>query len=284
MDISVSRLNNRLALQLPAELPLGLIFVVGIIDNLVESDPESVQDHKSLRFPQFDLIEGTYRLQCRLTPRATPDSDLHPGDRVRVGGHLVFDSHQAGYFLVARDVEVVTEPASPVIATRIEDEKRAALKSALANVKKRAEAARLAPAELPVWVQKIAPPEVQETPAIEAGADLLEESAVAEEPLTNELVEFAASAMESEEEIELRPEIIQKLAPAAVSPHAPRVESPGSSEAAARTDADQESSLSPAYAALQQRHETDWLVILLIFSFVILTIAIIVASILLLLR
>ena len=34
MDISVSRLNKRMALQLPAEFPLGLVFVVGEVKNL----------------------------------------------------------------------------------------------------------------------------------------------------------------------------------------------------------------------------------------------------------
>ena len=35
MDISVSQLNNRLALQLPPELPLGLVFVTGKVKDLL---------------------------------------------------------------------------------------------------------------------------------------------------------------------------------------------------------------------------------------------------------
>ena len=32
MDISVSHLNRRMALQIPAEFPLGLVFVVGEVE------------------------------------------------------------------------------------------------------------------------------------------------------------------------------------------------------------------------------------------------------------
>lgn len=271
MDISVSHLNNRLALQLPAELPLGLVFVVGKVANLVESTGEPPPHNPDRPQAHFDLVEANYRLRCRLTERATLDGGLHEGDTVRVGGHLIFDSHRANYFLVVRDVEAVSEAAAGA-ETAIMGEKRAALASALADIKKRARAAQLAPAELPEWVQKMAPPETEVGGAALPEAEVRDE--IPEATVSNELVEFAAAAIESEEEVELKPEIIEKLTPA------------GRVEAATITTAqgDVEVPVSGDFARRRPRHETDWLVILLIFSFFVLTIAVVVASILLLIR
>ena len=269
MDISVSHLNNRLALQLPAELPLGLVFVVGKVDNLAESSDDPSAKNDGRRRAHFDLVETHYRLRCRLTARATADGELHEGDTVRVGGHLTFDSHRADYFLVVRDVEAIGEPAAGAERALV-GENRAALASALADVKKRARAAHLAPAELPDWVQKMALPEREVAGASPAETET--PGAPSEAALSSELVEFATAAIESEEEVELKPEIIEKLAPAAQPPARP----------AARDDV--EAPVAGDYAPRRPRHETDWLVILLMFSFFVLTIAVVVASILLLIR
>ncbi|HEX6384129.1 MAG TPA: hypothetical protein VF177_05615 [Anaerolineae bacterium] len=293
MDISVSHLNNRLALQLPAELPLGLVFVVGNVDNLVERAEESVLERNGHERTQFDLVEASYRLRCQLAPHATPNDGLQDGDKLRVGGHLMFDSQRADYFLMARDVEVISEPTTDSDDVPALAGKRAALTSTLADVKKRAEAAQLAPADLPTWVQKMAPPEVQAQMEKEAEGEAQMEAAEPNErpqaALSSELVEFASAAMESEEEVELKPEVIEKLAPAAAPPPVPRVVPPAPPIVAPTEAVDEmypnvEPPPSPAYVSPPQRHETDWLVILLIFSFLILTIAVIVASILLVVR
>jgi len=285
MDISVSHLNNRLALQLPAELPLGLVFVVGKVDNLVENTGDLAPVSHGRHRAYFDLVEANYRLRCRLTARATLDGGLREGDTVRVGGHLMFDSYRADYFLVVRDVEAIGEPAASA-ETAVMGEKRAVLASALADVKKRARAAQLAPAELPDWVQKIAPPEVQAT--LETGETPQETEAPDELPeaaLTSELVNFAAVAIESEEEVELKPEIIEKLAPAAMpSPRPAPPVAQAAAETATGAHRDVELPAPVDYPLRRPRHETDWLVILLIFSFFVLTVAVVVASILLLIR
>jgi len=290
MDISVSHLNNRLALQLPAELPLGLVFVVGKVDNLVESSGDPTPVNHGRHRAHFDLVEANYRLRCRLTARATSDGGLHEGDTVRVGGHLMFDSHRADYFLVVRDVEAIGEPTAGE-QTATMGQRRAVLASALADVRKRARAAQLAPAELPDWVQKMAPPEVQAAPETEAAGDAPVETGAPDEfpeaALSSELVRFAAGAIESEEEVELKPEIIEKLAPAAMPPLPPRLTSLADrveAETATATHGEVEPPAPGDYTPRRQQHETDWLVILLIFSFLVLTVAVVVASILLLIR
>ena len=58
MDISVSRLNNRLALQLPTELPLGLVFVVGTVENITWINDGDEQTHiTSSRRIELELKE-----------------------------------------------------------------------------------------------------------------------------------------------------------------------------------------------------------------------------------
>lgn len=209
MDIPVSRLNNRMALQLPAQLPLGLVFVVGEINGLAEADDGSLN---------FRIREGEYFLRCRLTSRAAAAATLNNGDRVRAGGHLAFDPNAAHYFLLARDIEIVAESARPT------ERPRSALASILEDVKRRSEATSLVAAELPPWVQKLAPPEVQaemgwseDPPAPVAEEDTISAATVEaaealtspeDTGLTDELFALLSDAMDSDEEVELTPEIL----------------------------------------------------------------------------
>lgn len=220
MDISVSRLNKRMALQLPAEFPLGLVFVVGKVRNLSGANGEGT--------PQFFYIaEKEHILRCRLSERALEDVTIKEGDMIRAGGHLAFDTLQADYYLLARDVEVLPEqrPSRTMLAPILED------------IQKRSQAARLAPAELPDWVQKIAPPELQiddeppsepedqkdETAEITSEPAVTESTEPADEPsetealpegFTDDLVEFLSEAMDSPEEVALTQDMVTELAPA----------------------------------------------------------------------
>lgn len=225
MDISVSRLNKRMALQLPAELPLGLVFVVGKVRNLTTTDGEGGR-------PFFYIAENEHMLRCQFSERALEGVSINDGDMIRAGGHLVFDTLQADYFLLARDVEVLPEHRPS----------RTTLAPILADIKKRSQAASLVPAELPDWVQQIAPPELRravETAVVQEDyadgkALTLAETAVLEtavkpetEPevtdpekealpdgFTDDLVDFLSEAMDSPEDVELTQEMMAELAPA----------------------------------------------------------------------
>jgi len=234
MDIPVSRLNQRMALQLPAELPLGLVFVVGQVHL-----PAEAEDAESSRPADFFLRDEDYRLPCRLSERAKAEFHLQDGGMVRAGGHLVFEPALARYYLLARDIERLDSfrPAARPLSAIIADNSR------------REQVVSLAPAELPPWVQQMAPPEVrpqphaspqqfvsspatpqqpdgradglaQPGPQLGGDWELLAdaEAAVAypeAEPalagLSNELIAFLSQAMDSQVEVEITPEIMTDL-------------------------------------------------------------------------
>jgi len=206
MDISVSRLNNRMALQVPGELPLGLVFIVGRVESLRAAAEGTVR---------FELVDAGYRLRCRLPAAVAEETLLKEKDRVRASGHLAFDSHSAQYQLLARDIEVLA--AHP----RGEDTAQADAK----EVQRPAATASLAPTELPPWVRKLAPPEVKEELGLEsegrapsedadAAAERQEAGGRATE-LPPEMVAFLSNAIDSDEEIELTPEMIAEYLPQA---------------------------------------------------------------------
>ncbi len=220
MDISVRHLNSRMAVQVPLELPLGLVFVVGQVENLRQAAIENGG-------VTFELAEKGYRLRCRLSPRATTNIALMEQARARAGGHLMFDPTTASYYLVARDVEIL--PASNRQFTP-----RSELNSILADIKKRAEATRLTVSELPYWVQKMAPPEVRtelglgpETEAENNSAAIhslsLDELKPLSPQIDQEVLSFLSKAMDSDEDVELTADILTKLAPdvAKAEPAAP---------------------------------------------------------------
>jgi hypothetical protein len=212
MDVSVSRLNNRLALQVPAELPLGLVFVTGTAANV-----QQIGDGHA--FSEFDLLEEGHCLRCRLTPRASLEVQVSEGNVLRVGGHLAFDARRAHYYLLARDVEILQEarPGRPRLAPILGDARR---REALPS---------LAPAELPPWVSEIAPPEVREAltvapaprPAKSRATPPVEPPPPPEPPATdmpsglnNEMVAYLSEAIDSREEIEVTPELMARWQPA----------------------------------------------------------------------
>ena len=218
MDISVSRLNERMALQLPAQFPLGLVFVVGT----VESPPNSDNGEDGAG---FFLIEKEHRLRCLLSTRAAESVKLEVGSEIRAGGHLAFDPTQADYFLFARDIELI-----PLETARV-----SSLAAIIRDFNMRSEAAGLVPAELPDWVKRLAPPEIHEDkpetasqppetvpdvtppemetiPEPRAGQlGLGHEVAIA--GLSDELLDFLSEAMDSEEDVELTPELVAEYAP-----------------------------------------------------------------------
>lgn len=261
MDISVSRLNGRLAAKLPPELPLGLVFVVGQATRVGGR--------------QFVLREGIHQLSCR----SAEDVVLQEGAEVRASGHLMFDPEQLQYYLLARDIEIISaEPlGSPTGDARQLLAEGEELLSALAAVKARAAAApRETAAEMPVWVQKLAPPEVQpvalgeEEPAAAPVAQAVE--------LDEGLVSMLSAAMDSEDDLELTPEL---LAPYKV----PVPEPPVVEEAGEVVDRRMDTAVptEPTSYHPVNREDTDWLVILLIISFFVLTVAVIVTIVLLIL-
>lgn len=264
MDISVSRLNGRLASKLPPELPLGLVFVVGIVHRLHEAG--------------FVLAEGAHHLNCH----TVGESQLHVGDEVRASGHLMFDSERLQYFLLARDIEVMKSEPLGVLSGGNAREMLAEsedLLAALATVKARAAATPdVVGEQLPVWVRKLAPPEVQgenEAEAADTAPSLPGRTAV----LDKDLVAILSAAMDSDEEMELTPELL-----------APYVPEPAVSVEAAESEGQMGGDTAVAVANLPtsyrpaNRNDTDWLVILLIISFFVLTIAAIVTIVLLIIQ
>lgn len=262
MDISVSRLNGRLASKLPPELPLGLVFVVGTVVQVDEAG--------------FVLAEAQHRLSCRVEESVK----ITVGDEIRASGHLMFDSQQLRYYLLTRDIEVVTsEPlggfGSSSRELLAEEE---GLLSALAAVKVRAAVSHqeVADEQLPGWVQKLAPPELQTEEADEAG---VAHPAAPKAELDAELVALLSRAMDSEEEMELTPELLAPYVPEPSSQMEAEVEADDVEDVGEET-AVSLANLSTSYQPAN-RQDTDWLVILLIFSFFIFTIAVIVTIILL---
>lgn len=213
MDISVSQLNNRLALQLPTELPLGLVFVAGHLQDVFYEAAENGRG----AWATFELEQDGYSLRCRLNFRPEEEIELEDGAQVRLGGHLTFDAQRAQYFLLARDVELlsetngVSEAALSGLSGVINDEE--ALISALATVKRRSQVVQQT-SDLPIWVQKLAPKEVQETLADDVLEDVQSERVEQTKPeLNEEMVAYLSSAMDSEEDVELTPELLAKLLP-----------------------------------------------------------------------
>jgi hypothetical protein len=198
MDISVSHLNNRLALQLPAQLSLGLVFVMGDIEELVEAG--------NGRFPQpqFDLVEKEHRVRCLFSDRVALDADLQEGSTIRAGGHLVFDPARADYYLLVRDVEIVNSMPQARVPSTVA---KAEMGMMMEDVRKRAEAAKLVPGELPPWVKKMAPVEYSEE-----GGDANDITTVQDtsgnELEKNQLAELSA-AMESDEDVELTSSLLE---------------------------------------------------------------------------
>ncbi|MFN2188807.1 MAG: exodeoxyribonuclease VII large subunit [Candidatus Promineifilaceae bacterium] len=210
MEIPVSRLNQRMALQLPAELPLGMVYVVGVIEG--RSTPDEGQNSG-----YFFLAEERFRVRCLLSEHSTSSSDFKNGDRVRAGGHLNFDPQQAQYYLLARDIEILKEVDSeePDGSKIIEE------------IDQKSEEAGLVPANLPAWVKQLAPPELLK----ELGIKIIEEPVKPVEApeethemdplrkrtagpklaMSDELMDFLSTAIDSQDEVELTPDVISYL-------------------------------------------------------------------------
>jgi hypothetical protein len=213
MDIPVSLLNKRMAVQVPTELPLGLVFVVGKVEKLALMD-EDGHPH------EFYLLEANHYLRCRLTDWAAHEVGFKDGDLVRAGGHLAFDPQQADYYLLSRDVEILEEFVPG----------RSTLSEIVAESRQQPQIAGLAAAELPTWVKQMAPPEIQEellaTAALSGASseleaadswEALEDTGASmayptEEPalagLSDDLIDFLSEAMDSSEDVEVTSELI----------------------------------------------------------------------------
>lgn len=297
MDISVRRLNHRLALQLPKELPLGLVFVMGVVD-AVNERPVEVSSNGRIRRIEFDLIEDDYCLHCILTQSIDNPTTVWEGEKVRVGGHLIFDPRHANYFLTTHDVEIIFdeekfEPLFSEDSLALVHEQKA-LADALAGVKRRSQAApQLEPAELPLWVKKIAPLELRESLGIweEDLQDLdidpveLAESAGAGDGavLPDKMVSELGAAMDGDAEVEITTDLLTNY----VGEDADAFGSAGIGQPLAQADAAKAEIVgsgqagvdmtSPAKPYQEDIHETDWLVILLIVVFCVLIVLLIVA-------
>lgn len=195
MDVTVTHLNSRLALQLPAQLPLGLVFVLGDVENL---NPRETGQLSSV---MFDLVEKGHRVRCMLSERAMAEVVLHTGDKIRAGGHLAFDLTRADYFLLVRDVEVVQSQAAPDsvdISPVVERE----LVSALADMPQAVE--KVVPGDdLPVWVKKLAPPEFRTEAKGERGRETAVSPRANGDTLNAKQLAQLSAALDSEEDVEL---------------------------------------------------------------------------------
>lgn len=217
MDISVSRLNQRMAIQVPAELPLGLVFVVGRVEEASDGFTGDSERH-------FFLREGGHRILCQLGPRTAKHEEFTDGDLIRAGGHLAFELASARYFLQARDVEILEE-YRPVSSP---------LTNIIANAQRRTDIVSVSPSEMPAWVKSLAPAEVQvdwsedsgdspdgdSSPDGEEWSDLAASDGVgladpAVEPalanLSDELIAFLSEAMDGPTDVELTPDLLTNL-------------------------------------------------------------------------
>lgn len=212
MDISVRHLNNRMALQVPAELPLGLVFIVGRVRNFRTSETGAGE---AVEHAHFELADGDHHLRCTLPRSVAQESLLQEGDRVRVSGQLAFDSHAVRYHLFARDLEILSDrPAT------------SSPHKTLADAEIRAKEAGLVPADLPPWVRQLAPPEVQLELGLVDEIPEPEESQIEDEPDTwgeapstapaempEEMLAFLSGVIDSDEDTELTPEMIAQYLP-----------------------------------------------------------------------
>ena len=217
MDIDVSRLNKRMALELPPEFPLGLVFVVGEVTKLATVDDGA-------KGGDFYLSEGDYHLLCRLSQRTAAEVTLDEGDLIRAGGHLAFEPTRAGYYLLARDVEILSEirPSN------------SPLKKIIADKKERVQPTNLTPAEIPPWVELLAPPVIRAEiegrraalaashAAVGDGWEFFDDAKAgmahpAEEPalsgLSDDLIDFLSEAMDGQDEVELTPQLLAEYEP-----------------------------------------------------------------------
>ncbi len=310
MDILVSQLNRRLALQLPAELPLGLIFVAGTVAQLYEERKPGGDNGRSTD-TVFDLEQAEHRLRCKLSRREAERIIIRQGDEVRLGGHLAFDPLRAEYYLLARDAEVIGSPSldSDPLAIDLDElvEDQASFTAALTGIKRRSDVARQTSTSLPEWVHKIAPLELQE---VEAPPPVSPAAKTTTTPLSEELVTYLAAAMESDQDVEITPEMLAQWVPA--SKPAPAVVEETPVPSSAQTDLpEQTASLAveseikaepmptvrpydpvgdPTIAAAPpptlgattppKPHRTDWLVIVLIAAMGVFTCALLVTAVL----
>lgn len=261
MDISVSQLNGRLASKLPPELPLGLVFVLGKVTTVDGS--------------HFVLNDDGHELLCR----TNDGSRIGVGDEVRASGHLMFDAAQLRYFLLARDIELVV--AEPLVGNGLGSSRQLlaegeGLLAALAAVKARAALAPEEPPEMPPWVKKLAPEEVRTTEVESDDAEVGD--APGQVALDEGLVTMLSAAMDSEEELELTPEMLapyRDAMPETVEEGVNNDTQAGQMDTAVPTN--------PTSYQPTNREDTDWLVLLLIISFFVFTIAIVVTIVLLIL-
>lgn len=202
MDITVSRLNERMALRVPSELPLGLVFIVGQVE-AIRPYPQAPGE------VALQLIDDDHSLPCRLPQQVAEEMQLAGKERVRAGGHLRFDTREARYYLLARDIEVLPPP----VREDEEDVVEAPLpRTDAAPVQEQSDDGRLVTAELPPWVQQLAPPELQSELGLPAAAA---ETAVPNDdelrPLPDALVDYLSQAIDSDQEIELTPSLVHRL-------------------------------------------------------------------------
>lgn len=272
MDISVERLNNRLAMRLPAELPLGLVFVSG---TLVELEPRSGSGDRS--GVRFTLEEAGYRLRCVLQDASRSTAELHRGALVRAGGHLAFDALEADYYLLARDVEIVGEidlPPEDDIMLELGGMDSMTATPLLTELNRRAAVYGLSPAELPGWVAALAPAAVK-AEMVTAGSGQSVAQAAEQTPdappLNAELVAAISAALEQGEDVELTREYLQRYAPADPVPArtAPAAKRPASATAVATSTSKR--STPPAQAGTRGN---GWILALLMLNLVFLTIVV----------
>ena len=295
MDISVRRLNHRLALQLPKELPLGLVFVMGVVGEVMDPREEEGENLPNGRIQhiEFELLEDDYVLRCVLTHSVENPTTVWEGEKVRVGGHLTFDPRYADYFLMTHDVEIIfeEEELEPLFS---EDSlalvhEQEALAEALASVKRRSQAvSQLEPANLPIWVKKIAPLEVQEKLGVDGSNDQEHNAHDSTSKLTTEMVSDLSEAMEKDGDTVITTDLLANYvgeeAESLGSTSIPNQKNNGNVDQNVGSISVTSPSDTTQQTVREDIHETDWLVIVLIITFCIMIVVLIIATGTLLLR
>ena len=214
MDMPISQVNIRLFANLPPDPGLGLLFAVGTVSQIVYASGD--------RPIQFTLRHAGYALRCKVSPSVDLSFELTEGEQVRATGHLSFSSQSAQFHLLVRDMELLEgEGNGPQRLPMPTDRK--VVPDWLTGVQRRAESAPppLLPADIPDWVQALAPEEERDSIAqwgeqrmaavLQAPAEVEVEAEV--EAQDEELFSYLLEALErsEHEDIELTAEELSQF-------------------------------------------------------------------------
>jgi hypothetical protein len=153
MDMPISQINARLFSRLPNDLGLGLLFATGAVSQVVYASGD--------RPIQFMLRHAGYALRCKIAPGTDAEFMLADGQIIRATGHLSFSSQSAQFHLLVRELELLEEAESPIVATDIKKKIGEPTNLNHKNTSLLSKPVKLALGEIPDWVFALAPDEIR---------------------------------------------------------------------------------------------------------------------------